>query len=310
MAKSGDTLYIVKQNQDVVKAITLSTKQVRTLVGENGSGIGHTNGKGNQAVFNNPRGIAVSGAKLYIADMLNYRIREVEIGDTPAATVVRDFAGGRGTTGTAVGSASGAADGAGLTAAQFNDPESVAVSGDTLYVADTGNHRIRAVNLTSGVVSTIAGSTAGTADGTGAAAQFKNPAGIAVNGDTLYVADTGNHRIRAVNLTSRAVSTIAGSTTGTADGTGTAAQFNRPYDVAVSGNTLYVVDAASHRIRAVNLTSREVRTIAGSTKGYKDGIGTAVQFDFQFFGGIVVDSDTRLFVADPRNNRIRLLEYK
>ena len=93
MAKSGDTLYIVKQTQDIVKAITLSTKQVHTIVRKNGSGIGYRNGNGNQAVFNNPRGIAVSGAKLYIADMLNYRIREVEIGATLDATVVRDFAG-------------------------------------------------------------------------------------------------------------------------------------------------------------------------------------------------------------------------
>ena len=308
MAQSGDTLYILKARETVIKAISLSTKQVRTLVAENSARTGHRNGNGNQAIFANPIGIAAKGIKLYIADTSNHRIREVTIGATPAATTVRDFAGGGGTTGAAAMAASGTANGARLTAARFNNPEGIAISGDMLYVADTGNHRIRAVNLTSGIVSTIAGSTSGHQDGT--SARFNVPTGIAVSGNTLYVVDKGNHRIRAIDLASKTVSTLAGSMAGTADGIGAAAQFSKPYDVAVSGNTLYVVDAASHRIRAVNLTSGEVSTIAGSTQGYKDGIGTAAQFSFEYFGGVVADSDIRLFVTDYLNHRIRLFEYK
>ena len=277
---------------------------------EHADGFGHANGSGNgTARFGFPLGIAVKGTTAYIADRNNQRIRAVAIGATSAATTVSDFAGG---------AASGDTDGARATA-RFTNPEGAAVGGNTLYVADTGNHLIRAVNLTSGAVSTIAGSKAagsGNADNAaGTSAQFNSPTGLAVSGNTLYVADSGNHRIRAINLASganHAVTTIAGSTAGNTDAAGTAAKFNKPYDIAVWGSTLYVVDAKNHRIRKVDLTSKAVTTIAGSTQGYKDGVGTAAQLDFSSngFGGIVAVSDTRLFVADFANHRIRLLEYK
>ena len=79
-----------------------------------------------------------------------------------------------------------------------------------------------------------------------------------------------------------------------------------------NGNTLYVVDAGNHRIRAVNLANQSVSTIAGGAKGYKEGIGKEAQFDFGTarLGGIIASSDTRLFVADFWNYRIRVIEYK
>ena len=245
---------------------------------------------------------------LYVADFANHRIREVRAGADAAATQVSLLAGidtdGKG----------GYADGAGKTTARFNGPAGLALRGNTLYVADSDNHRIRSIDLASPnrTVSTIAGSgTAGYANGAGTAAQFNNPIGLALSGNTLYVADSDNHRIRSIDLASpnRTVSTIAGSgTAGYANGAGTAAQFNNPIGLALSGNTLYVADSDNHRIRSIDLASpnRTVSTIAGSgTAGYANGAGTAARFTEPL--GIAVRGST-LYVTS--GTRIRKLEYR
>ena len=238
---------------------------------------------------------------LYVADAYNHKIRMVVAGATAAATQVSDLAGS-GTAGHANGAES---------AAQFNQPAGITISPDktTLYVSDYGSHYIRKVVIATKTVSDIAGSgTAGDANGTGTAAQFNKPWGIATDGTTLYIADEQNHRIRAVTIASGAVRTLAGSTKGYADGRGTAAQFNEPLGVALSGKTLYVADYKNHRIRAVDTASGAVTTIAGSgTAGSANGIGTAAQFNEPI--GITADGTT-LYVTELDAAVIRKLEFK
>ena len=254
-----------------------------------GSTQGFTDGTGTSAKFYNPTRVAVDGAgNVYVADLSNHRIRKIT-----TSGVVSTLAG----SGT-----SGYTDGTG-TSAQFNSPTGVAVDGaGNVYVADQGNHRIRKIT-TSGVVSTLAGSTYGYTDGTGTSAKFYNPFGVAVDGaGNVYVADQGNHRIRKITE-SGVVSTLAGSTYGYTDGTGTSAKFAYPFGVAVDGaGNVYVADYNNQRIRKIT-ASGVVSTLAGSTYGYRDGTGTSAQFAYPF--GVAVDGAGNVYVADESNHRIR-----
>ncbi len=198
-------------------------------------------------------------------------------------------------------SASGTTDAIG-TAARFNLPEDITSDGKNLYVLESGNNRIRKIVISTGDVSTLAGSTNGFADGTGTAALFNFPKGITTDGTNLYVADTANNRIRKVVISSGVVTTLAGNTSGNTDGTGTAALFNSPRGITTDGTNLYVSDYSNHRIRKVVISSGVVTTLAGNTSGNTDGTGTAALFSNPW--GITTDG-TNLYVADFGNHRIR-----
>jgi sugar lactone lactonase YvrE len=200
--------------------------------------------------------------------------------------------------------AQGFADSQG-TAAQFSSPQGIAVaSDDTVYVADSNNHRVRKITA-EGAVTTLAGSgTAGFADGQGTAAQFNHPNGIAVANDgTVYVADCGNHLVRKITAEG-AVTTLAGSgAQGFADGQGSAAQFSSPYGIAVAGDgTIYVADCGNVRIRKITAEGA-VTTLAGRAHGFADGQGTAAQFSSP--QGIAVAGDGTVYVADCGNHCVR-----
>jgi sugar lactone lactonase YvrE/RNase P/RNase MRP subunit p29 len=146
----------------------------------------------------------------------------------------------------------------------------------------------------------------GNLDGTGTAAKFKQPAGLAVDVyGSVYVADSGNESIRKIS-TSGVVTTIAGSgTSGAVNATGTAASFGGPNDVAMdaSGN-LYVADSGNHLIRKISSTGA-VTTLAGTAgvSGSTNGIGTAATFNIPY--GLTVDGNGNVYVADFGNNLIR-----
>jgi sugar lactone lactonase YvrE len=141
--------------------------------------------------------------RIYFAEQAGHRIRAID-GDGRLRTIA------------GTGSAGGAGDGGPATAAQLNHPSGITIAGDVLYIADRLNHRIRAVSLTTGIITTIAGQgSAGFAGDAGeaGAARLDRPESVALSSDnlTLFIADYGNHRVRAVNLATRFIQTSAGT---------------------------------------------------------------------------------------------------
>ena len=246
------------------------------------------------ATFHFPLGVTGDGAgNFYVADAGNNLIRKVN-----SAGVVTTFAGS---------SNQGNFNAIG-TLASFNNPSAVAVDGaGNIYVADAGNSLIRKITPT-GVVTTLAGnSIPGSNDGTGAAASFNNPTGIAVDAaGNIYVADSGNSLIRKITPAG-AVTTFAGSgTKGKLDGAGITASFNTPVGLAfdASGN-LYVADSGNNLIRMIT-PAGVVSTIAGDgTKGNNNG--AALNSNFNKPSGITIDQAGNIFISDSANNLIRML---
>jgi streptogramin lyase len=204
--------------------------------------------------------------------------------------------------------ASGSANGTG-TAASFNHPFGVAVDGSgNVYVADSTNDTVRKIT-SAGVVSTFAGQTGvtGTANGTGTAASFNYPVGVAIDGSgNVYMTDFTNEVIRKIT-SAGVVSTFAGQAgvSGSANGTGTAASFKGPSGIAVdaSGN-VYVGDQLNCTVRKIT-PAGVVSTLAGQAgvTGSANGIGTAATFNSPF--GVVVDGSGNVYVADYYNYMIR-----
>jgi sugar lactone lactonase YvrE len=205
---------------------------------------------------------------------------------------------------TIAGSVGGYVDATG-TAAQLNSPIGVEVAPDgTVYIADTGNHRIRK-QTPDGAVTTLAGSgSPGFVDAKGAAAWFNSPADVARDGKgNLYVADRDNHAIRKITTDGAVTGLAGGGAAGLVDDTGVKARFNYPYSLAVTAAGLvYVADYGNHRIRKVTAAG-VVTTLAGSTSGYADGTGSGAKFFNPI--GIAVDDQGNLYVGDYSNHRIR-----
>lgn len=169
-----------------------------------------------------------------------------------------------------------------------------------LYVADGGSNRIQYhINPSAPgiVVLAGAGGPAGFVNGVGSNAKFDYPFSVAASSTTVYVADTNNNAVRAIAISSTAVSTLAGSGSAAfANGVGAAASFNKPYGITFFGSSIYVSDTSNHRIRHVT-TAGSVTTLAGSgAAGGADGQGTAASFGSP--RGITVAPTGTIYVVD------------
>ena len=236
----------------------------------------------------------LSLSSFFVAELMGGSMQGLELS---LSKVVTRFAGTAGT--------SGSSNGTG-TAASLNMPVGITTDGTNLYVADRANHLIRKIVISTGVVTTVAGTgSSGSVDGTGTGASLNEPIGITTDGTNLYVVDGANHLIRKIVISTGVVTKVAGTgSSGSADGTGTAASFNSPVGITTDGTNLYVADYANEIIRKIVIATGVVTTVAGTALNQGNKNDTGADAEFNGPRGITTDG-TNLYVADAVNHLIR-----
>lgn len=255
------------------------------------------------ALLNFPTAIVADAeGDLYIADTMNHRIRRV------------DAHTGRITTIAGVGLPRFGGDGGPSVAAGLNEPAALVVQGTRLYVADQSNNRIRMIDLRTGVITTVAGTGTATFNGDGrhaTEAALAGPSGLTIGTDgRLYIADTFNGRIRAVDPATGMIETVVG------DGgeyryqgemEAATPSLSRPCGIVVDleGN-VFMTDSDNHLVRRWERVAGRIDRVAGIGIANYGGDGkTPLEASLNYPFGIVMDQQNHLFVADTFNHRIR-----
>ncbi len=302
ITSDGTYFYVCDTGNNKIRRISIATGIVTTIAGTGAASLiddadGYANGI--SSTFYSPTGITTDGTNIFVVDYGNSRIRQIVI----ATGVVTTIAGSGSWPWGASDDADGYANGI---SSMFDFPYGITTDGTNLYVCDQDNHRISQIVISTGVVTTLAGGSYGSMDGTGTEAKFYYPYGITTDGSSLYVADSSNHTIRKIVISTGVVSTLAGTalSSGSADGIGAAARFNNPRGIATDGNSLYVADTSNNLIRKIVISTGEVSTITGCAgiSGNTDGSGSRSLFNKPV--GIVYYYK-QLYVSDSENNTIR-----
>ena len=191
------------------------------------------------------------------------------------------------------------------------------IYGEVLWIADTGHHRLIAVNKNGHIKVTIGSGTRGLKDGTLASSQFNNPHGMEIIGDILYVADTGNHALRRVDLKNGTVTTLAGDGTRgfkriTADGaTATEVQLASPWDIRFYPDArktdLIIAMAGFHQLYAYDTATGLIRPYAGtSSEGIADGKNDKATLAQP--SGLSITSDGTIYFVDAESSALRQMK--
>ena len=296
---AAGNLYIADATNHRIRQVDPSGT-ITTVAGNGSSGFSGDNGSATEASLTNPAAVALDAAgNLYVADQGNQRIRRVDTAGTITTVAGNGTPGFSGDNGPAT---------AGSLAAPFG--VALDVSGN-LYIADRSNQRIRRVDP-SGTITTVAGNGVqgfSGDNGPATAAALAVPLAVALDAaGNLYIADSGNHRVRRVDPAGK-ITTVAG--TGTAgfsgdNGPAAAARLNDPTRIALdAAGNLYIADRGNQRIRRVD-TGGTIATVAGTgTAGFSgdNGPATAARLADPF--GVALDLAANLYIADRENRRIR-----
>lgn len=297
---NAGNLYIADTSNHRIRKVTRSGL-ISTVAGSGQLGSSGDGGLAINAAMNEPNGVVADGTgNLYISDTNNHRIRKVN-----SAGIITTIAG--------LGLPGFGGDGGAGTQALFNTPVGLVLdTAGNLLIADGGNHRVRKLNLSTGIITTMAGNGYGFGGDGGQAmqAQLNFPTGVALdqNGN-LYIAETSNHQVRKVTPAG-VISCYAGAGTRGFSGDGgqaTAAQFNAPGGLTVdAAGNLYVTDQGNHRVRKV-ASDGMITTVAGTgnaTSQTSDEGGLATNAALNAPAGVAVDGAGNLFIADTGNHRV------
>jgi len=303
---TAENLYIADSVNSRIRKVAASTGIISTVAGTGGGCGGPPNppcgygGPATNTALSLPHGVAVdTSGNLYVADSWGERVGKIGAGSTTILLVAGNsnpaFSG----------------DGTPATAAALSNPTDVAVdSSGSVYIADSGNNRIRKVVAGIGIISTVAGGYIGDGGLANDATLLGLQGIVADAAGNLYMADGTDNRIRKVVAGRGIISTVAGNGKNGFSGDGgaaTVAALNLPEGVAVdAAGNLYIADSNNERIRKVSAATGIISTVAGSgALGFSGDGGPATAATFYDPSGVTVDSSGNLYIADIGNNRIR-----
>ncbi|CAN5215102.1 hypothetical protein BH09BAC5_BH09BAC5_15580 [soil metagenome] len=285
--------------------ICLNAQIISTVAGNGTPGFSGDGGQATSAQIGSAVGMAVDpNGVMYISDG-NHRIRKVDVNG-----VITTFAG--------TGTMGFSGDNMAATSAQLNTPAGLAFnSAGDLFIADYQNHRIRKITMSTGIITTVAGSIGMGFSGDGGAAtsaQLSSPTGVCWEAkDNMVIADQGNARVRRVDHISGDIATVAGSGSPGHSGDGgvaTSAAIGNVYDVKcdLNGNIIFS-EVTNHYIRKVNMGSGTITSICGSGVAtfFGDG-GLATAASVSAPEGICIDGGGNIFIAELNNDRIRKID--
>jgi large repetitive protein len=214
-------------------------------------------------------------------------------------------------------------DGQLAVAADLNLPSSEVLDGaGNMYIADSVHNRIRKVDATTKIISTIAGNGDASYLGDGGPASkatLNSPSGIALDGaGNLYIADTSNNVIRKIDAATGIITTVAGNPSESEpgdDGPATSAGLNNPWGVTLDGaGNLFIADTNNHRIRRVDVITRMITTVAGTgftnsngSGGYSGDNGRATKAELNHPFAVAFDAAGNMYIPDASNNRVRVV---
>ncbi|MCL1600249.1 MAG: redoxin domain-containing protein [Actinomycetia bacterium] len=288
-------LWVADTGHNRVLEIDPVTGDVLAAYGSGSRGV--QDGPGAQASFDAPQGLAYSAGTLYVADTDNHLIRAIDLSSGAVTTIA-----GTGELGYP------AREGPALMVG-LNSPWAVLFDEGTLYVANAGSHQIVSIDLSSAFVTPLVGNAGeSTTNGPFASAELAQPSGLALSDKgVLYFADSESSSIRAADLTAETVHLVVGGDAtlfefGDENGQGNKARLQHPLGTALGGETLYVADTYNSKIKRVDIATNTVTSWLGATPGWADG----TQPQFNEPGGLSF-SDGLLYIADTNNHAIRVV---
>jgi sugar lactone lactonase YvrE len=301
---TAGNLFIADPNNNRVRWLDHTTGVITTVAGNGTAGFSGDGGLATTASLSGPSGVVVDAAgNLFIADANNNRIRRVDKTTGTITTIA-----GNGSTGFS-------GDGGAAVNATFYLPARLTLDGaGHLFMSDLSNHRVRRVDLTTGLITTVAGNGSAAFSGDGGAAtsaSLNQPEGLAVDGTgNVFIADLSNHRVRRVDATTGVITTVAGNGASGSSGDGgpaTSASLYYPTGVAVDGGgSLFVSLEFGQNVRRVDKTTGIITTVAGNGGvGFSGDGGPATSATLYYPAAVAVDASGTFYTADQYDQRVR-----